>query len=159
LESIARTRDIELKSGSLTLNEARSLTGRPLIEAPEADMPIVAVGNGAYLVTEDGFKPLETPVEGGGELLGEEQGGSPEPTTPELEAVQDTVQAESERDQIDEGKAAQEELKQFLRWLRKSPDRSFRFKEVPVVYADVLNKFVATKDYDSARWYAERYLA
>ena len=56
-------------------------------------------------------------------------------------------------------KEAKEELKQFLRWLRKSPERSFRFKDVPVVYADVLNKFVATKDYDSARWYAERYLA
>ena len=118
-------------------------------------MPIVAVGNGAYLVTEGGFKPLETPVEGGDELLGAIDAPTPEPTAEEL----GTVQGEGEREQIDEGKAVQEELKQFLRWLRKSPERSFRFKETPVVYADVLNKFVATKDYDSARWYAERYLA
>jgi len=155
LESVARTRDIELKSGALTLNEQRSLTGRPLIEAPEADMPIVAVGNGAYLVTESGFKPLETPVEGNSELLGDFDAPTPELTANDAEAIQ----GEDEREQIDEGKSAQEELKQFLRWLRKSPDRSFRFKDVPVVYADVLNKFVATKDYDSARWYAERYLA
>jgi hypothetical protein len=54
---------------------------------------------------------------------------------------------------------AQQELKKFLRFLTKAPDRTFRFQNVPVVYADVLNKFVTAKDYDSARWYAERYLA
>ena len=46
--------------------------------------------------------------------------------------------------------------------MHSSPEkekRQFNFRNVPVVYADVLNKFVATKDYDSARWYAERYLA
>jgi len=154
-EAIARTRDIEIKSGNLTINESRSRAGMPLIEAPEADVPIISIGSGAYMITPEGFKPLETALSDDGETLGQEgEGGAVEPTVEELDQTEN-VGGEI----IDEGKAAQEELKQFIRWLRKSPSRSFRFKEVPVVYADVLNKFVATADYDSARWYAERYLA
>lgn len=154
-EAIARTRDIEIKSGNLTINESRSRAGMPLIEAPEADMPIIAIGTGAYMVTPEGFKPLETSVSESGETLGQVgDGGVEEPTAIEQEQTEDVNE-----EPLDEGKAAQEELRQFLRWLRKSPSRSFRFKEVPVVYADVLNKFVETQDYDSARWYAERYLA
>lgn len=154
-EAIARTRDIEIKSGNLTINESRSRAGMPLIEAPEADVPIISIGTGAYMITSEGFKPLETSLSEDGESLGQEgDNGLTEPTVNEL---QQTEQVGEEV--TDEGKAAQEELRQFLRWLRKSPSRSFRFKEVPVVYADVLNKFVETQDYDSARWYAERYLA
>jgi gliding motility-associated-like protein len=51
LESIARTRDIETKSGSLTLNESRSRGGMPLIESPVADMPMIVTGTGGYFVT------------------------------------------------------------------------------------------------------------
>ena len=72
-----------------------------------------------------------------------------------LKAIEE-LRASVEADSADK---AVEELKQFLRFLKKSPTREFNFREVPVVYADVLNKFVVTKDYDSARWYAERYLA
>ena len=54
---------------------------------------------------------------------------------------------------------AQQEIKLFLKWIKKSPDRAFNFVEVPATYSQVLNKFISVKDYDSARWYAERYLA
>jgi hypothetical protein len=56
-------------------------------------------------------------------------------------------------------KAARQEAKQFIKFLRKAPDRPFNFTAMPSTYADTLNKFVAINDYDGARWYAERYLA
>lgn len=145
LESIARTRDIEIKSGALTINEARSRSGLPLIESAEADMPILSVGSGSYFITESGIKPFDEAVSGL-DLEGE----STAIPTEESVVTQGVI--------TDDEKAATE-LKKFLRFLRQSPDRQFNFKEVPVVYAEVLNKFVSVKDYESARWYAERYLA
>lgn len=144
-ESIARTRDIEIKSGALTINEARSRSGLPLIESAEADMPILSVGSGSYFITESGIKPFDEAVNGL-DLEGE----STAIPTEESVVTQGVI--------TDDEKAATE-LKKFLRFLRQSPDRQFNFKEVPVVYAEVLNKFVSVKDYESARWYAERYLA
>jgi hypothetical protein len=129
----------------------------PLIESPEADMPIIVAGPGAYFVTENGIvafdsalggieAPYEDPIaiESGGDV-----GGGSETPVPNVE----------DKPEEDEGAKAQEELKMFMRWLKKSPTRPFNFREVPVVYAEVLNKFIGIKDYDSARWYAERYLA
>jgi hypothetical protein len=146
LESIARTRDIEIKSGSLTLNEARSRSGLPLIEAPEADMPIISTGTGSYFLTEEGIKPFDDAIGGLG-LDGENL---------ETPIEEETVVTE---DVITDGEKAATELKKFLRFLKQNPEREFNFREVPVVYAEVLNKFVSVKDYESARWYAERYLA
>ena len=148
-ESVARTTDIQLKSGTLTLNEARSRVGLSLIEAPEADMPILVAGVGAYLVTEDGLKPIDANVMVGedGQAVTQEEIGlvtEEKPTTPT------------------EDKKIRQELEKFLRWLNNVPVREYRkfnFRSVPIVYAEVLNKFVEVKDYDSARWYAERYLA
>ena len=54
---------------------------------------------------------------------------------------------------------AEEEVKKFLRWLRKgTPSRAFEFEMLDETYAEILNKFVDEKDVDSARWYAEHYL-
>ena len=124
----------------------------PLIEAPEADMPIIVAGAGAYFLTTDGIKPFDDTsmaiTDDGLQI-------------PELELPSETVQTEEETVQTEETDTEKTvaELRQFLRFLKKSPERNFRFKNVPVVYAEVLNKFVVEKDYDSARWYAERYLA
>lgn len=138
-ESNARTIDLNIKSGTLTLNEARSRSGLSLIEAPEADIPILATAFGSFLVTETGMKLID-----GQQIL-----------------TEDGVVSEDKELALEDNDAlkTQQELKKFLRFLTKSPERSFRFQNVPVVYADVLNKFITTKDYDSARWYAERYLA
>jgi len=143
-ESNARTADINIKSGTLTLNEARSRVGLPLIEAPEADIPIFTTATGSYLVTETGMVLID-----GTQSLTDD--GEVEAEVP---AIEDTPEVD-----VTEAVKAQQELKKFLRFLTKSPDRAFRFQDVPVIYADVLNKFVTAKDYDSARWYAERYLA
>jgi hypothetical protein len=54
---------------------------------------------------------------------------------------------------------ATEEVKKFLRWLRKgNMKRKFNFEVIEEDYAEVLNKYVGIGDLDSARWYAERYI-
>ena len=145
-EANARTADINIKSGTLTLNEARSRVGLPLIEAAEADIPIFTTATGSYLVTETGMVLID-----GTQTLTDDGELAPET---ELPAIEDTPEED-----VTDAVKAQQELKKFLRFLTKAPDRAFRFQDVPVIYADVLNKFVTAKDYDSARWYAERYLA
>ena len=153
LESVARTRDIDIKSGNLTINESRSRAGMPLVEAPEADMPIIVTGMGAYFVTNDGLKSFDdtsTYISDDGLQVDEIDAPS--------EDVQNAIENVQTEEETDTEKTVAE-LRQFLRFLKKSPERNFRFKNVPVVYAEVLNKFVVEKDYDSARWYAERYLA
>jgi hypothetical protein len=149
MEAKAGMRDVEFKNGSITLNELRSESGRALIESPEADMPLIVVGPSAYYVTEDGLVPL---------------GGAGEAQAPILEdgtvgEITDEVTDEQPEPEAGEAQKAQQEIKRFLRWLKKSPERNFNFQNVPIVYADVLNKFISVKDYDSARWYAERYLS
>lgn len=143
-EANARTADINIKSGTLTLNEARSRSGLPLIEAPEADIPIFSTATGSYLVTETGMVLID-----GTQTLTDD--GEAETEVPAIE--------DAPEEDVTDAVKAQQELKKFLRFLTKAPDRAFRFQDVPVIYADVLNKFVTAKDYDSARWYAERYLA
>jgi len=157
-EAIARTHDIEVKNGAITVNEMRSLAGRSLIDSPEADMPIIALGNTAYFITEDGVKSFESfvdataiqpPMNSVGDL----------PNDAETNEPNETAEIESPEEESSDAVKAQDEIKRFLRWIKKSPDRSFNFQAVPVVYSEVLNKFISIKDYDSARWYAERYLA
>jgi len=150
-EAIARTRDIEVKNGAITINEMRSLAGRSLIDSPEADMPIVSLGNLAYLITEDGIKPFD--AAGIGSDLTDTSVVDPNLAIEEPK-VEDNPLAE-----VNDAVKAQDEIKRFLRWIKKSPEREFNFQAVPQVYSEVLNKFISVKDYDSARWYAERYLA
>ena len=122
-------------------------------------MPIIVAGSGAYLVTETGLKPFEEALGGldtSGEIEEEpkkEIENTLDNATNNVEELRESVENENE-----ESEKAVGELKQFLRFIKKSPSRPFNFREVPVIYADVLNKFVEQKDYDSARWYAERYL-
>ena len=117
-----------------------------LIDSAQADMPIIVAGMGAYFITEQGIKPFEAFTSGEFSL-----------DVPQDNIALDNAQEEQAEDS--NALKAQQEVKRFLRWLKKSPERHFNFQELPVVYAEVLNKFVNEKDFDSARWYAERYLA
>lgn len=145
-EALSKARDIEMNKGGLSINEARSLAGRPLIDAPEADMPMVVIGQTGFFLTESGLVPFAAPAL------------APEAPTDEP-PVTDDESVGSEVEPMDNSKAVNTELRQFVRWLKKSPATPFDFYQTPLVYAEVLNKFVEIQDYDSARWYAERYLA
>lgn len=139
-EELARRDDIRRKNGAMTLNENRADLGLPLVESPEADMPMVMAGNSVYFFGNDGIVSASaSPFDA---LIGEDL-----PTEEPKEEVK----------QPDE--MANEEVKKFIRWIRKgNTSRPFNFEYLDETYAEVLSKFVETKDLDSARWYAERYL-
>ncbi len=147
--TIAQVRDMELKNGGITVNEMRSESGRSLIDSPEADSPMIITTQGAFMLTPTGLVPFDTA------LNGEFANQQPAQVSIDTPDTIDSMPAP----EPEEAQKAQQEVKRFLRWVKKSPDRPFNFQEVPTVYAEVLNKFVSVKDYDSARWYAERYLA
>ena len=165
--------DQKIRSGRLTINEARSKDGLPLIDSDVADQPIFIAGAAVLQITEEGFVPIDpaslqasadpatqgSPAPDG--KPAEITAGSEKPAAPDQPAPDETsddsqdkalnVSHETLREQTAETKA-------FLRWLRKSPSRPFKFEALPAVYADTLNAFVAVQDYDAARWYAEQYL-
>lgn len=158
----AQILDLKARNGELSLNERRSKEGLPLIDAPEADQPMIVLGNAGYFVTDEGVVPIGgqsisegfAPAEEPAEAVSE---GEPEPV--EKPAEEPVVEAATE-EPVEEPvkKAARDEAKAFIRFLRKSPTRAFEFKHLPEIYADTLNKFVDVEDYEGARWYAERYL-
>ena len=148
IESVARARDIELKNGGSTINEDRAEAGKPLINSPEADKPIFVVGNGAYTLGEDGWQPLTPFVDYG---ITDSGNSFNEPSSKDTNE-QNTIVEETDAEK------ANNELKRFIRWLKKSPTRPFNFEFVPAGYAEVMNKFVGIKDYEQAEWLAESYL-
>jgi hypothetical protein len=86
--------DIKRKNGGLTLNEARSREGLPLIEAPEADQPMIVTPSGVFFVTDEGLVPIADPS-----VAAQEEPVVEEVETPEESGVQDGVQeAESDDD-------------------------------------------------------------
>ena len=138
--------DIRRKNGALTLNESRADLGLPLIETPEADMPMIVAGNSVYFFGAEGIQPAVAQIDYG------------LPVDNEITADGEPVEEEKPKEE-DKPKPAEEEVKKFIRWVRKgNQSRPFEFKELDAEYAEVLNKFVETKDIDSARWYAEHYL-
>jgi hypothetical protein len=91
---LAQEQDIKRKNGGLTLNEQRSRDGLPLIDAPEADQPMIVTSAGAFFLTDEGLKPV-----GGEEASAPEQEPTegdnaegepkPEPTVEEIREGED----------------------------------------------------------------------
>lgn len=159
-EAHARATDINLKNGTLTINEARSELGLPLLESEVADQPIFVSGAGAYRITEQGAEDLA----GGGDYLpvdaaiaNEPQAEADQPKPPKTDGPEPDEMDTDEGIDLAAG-ADRKEIRRFMKWLKKSPSKPFTFDYVPDSYGETLNKFVAVKDYDGARWYAERYL-
>lgn len=160
-ESEARKMDIEMKNGNRTVNEARSLIGLPLLDTPQADMPMLYSGSGLYFLSPDGIidaysasnasalegsdaEPVEDSITVGGK-----------PTTETGKPVKNVDESASE----DTTDKSVKEVKAFLKWIRKGNfKRKFNFEAIEEDYAEVLNKYVGIGDLESARWYAERYI-
>ena len=160
-EAEARKVDIELKNGGRTVNEARSAMGLPLLDTPQADMPMLHSGAGLFFLSPEGIIDAATAANAGA-LEG-----------PEAEPVEDTIEVGEEpvtetgtpvsdleeNESLEEVDKAAKEIKAFLKWVRKGNfKRQFNFEQVEADYAEVLNKYVSVGDLESARWYAERYL-
>jgi len=165
-EAAAKAGDIRLKNGSFILNEERAKLGLPLIDAPDADLPIIATTQGLFIMRDEGLTAVSasgetapaTPPNAGQVDAGITEKPADETPSNPVEPAEPTADADlSDETPIDE-KSAVSEMKTFIRWLRKSPTRPFEFENVPTVYGETLNKFVEVGDHDGARWYAERYL-
>jgi len=128
-DAIAEAR---VRSGRMTLNEARDVLGLPRYEVPEANRPMVFTGSGLVPV-EGAAAPTPAPITppgaaradektspGGGAGDGEGEGGEPGP-------------AAGQRD------AAKAELATFRRWARKHPEaaRPFEFTSDPGVLLEL----------------------
>jgi len=138
-EGVAKRDDIVVRNGGMTVNEHRAEAGMPLLDTPEADMPIFVAGQSVFLFTPDGMVAAGTSLDESG--------------------VQDNEPSATEAPAEKPAEPAQEEVKKFIRWVRRgTPTRAFNFEHLDHAYAEVLNKFVEEKDLDGARWYAERYL-
>ena len=69
------------------------------------------------------------------------------------------VKEVDENTQDEKVDAAADEVKKFLKWLRKgNRKRPFNFEAIEADYAEVINKYLAIGDEESARWHAERYI-
>lgn len=174
-EALARVDDIKVRGAGLTVNEARAKDGLALIDTPEADKLVFVAGSGVYTLGNEGWNTITPAVDpfstGMGEpMAADEEQPDPTADVPADEAAAEDVSATeapadeaapdaTEPDATDEaGKAAFTEMRAFIRFLRKSPSRPFRFEHVPATYAETINKFIEADDFDGARWYAERFL-
>ena len=160
-EAEARRVDIEMKNGTRTVNESRSQMGLPLLDTPQADMPMLHSGSGLFFLSPEGI--IDAVTASGASAL---EGPDATPidnelnigTKPETETGQ-PVNEVTETAQAPETDKAAKEIKAFLKWVRKGNfKRQFNFEIVEADYAEVLNKYVLVGDLESARWYAERYL-
>lgn len=162
-ESEARRLDIEMKNGGRTVNEARSTMGLPLLDTPQADMPMLYSGSGLFFLSPDGIidaasASYASALSGPDATIAEDtitvgNEDLTETGTPVDEST-NVVEEESE-----DSPSATEEVKKFLKWIRKGNfKRQFNFEVIDADYAEVLNKYVGIGDLESARWYAERYL-
>jgi hypothetical protein len=159
--SSAAADDVRLKNGSKSLNEVRADMGLPLLEAEEADTPMLFTPQGAFFVTEEGIMDFTTGGVTDAEATGEVgETATEEPVEePAEEPTEESEEAALVEKSIQVDEKVQE-AKSFLRWLNKygRPNRAYRFKHLPEAYGETLNKFIEVEDFDGARWYAERYL-
>lgn len=160
-ESEARRVDIELKNGGRTVNEARSNMGLPLLDTPQADMPMLFSGSGLFFLSPDGI--IDAATASSASALSGSDATPVEPTT-EVGQIPQTetgkpVPLLDENTPTEKDTEVNQEVKKFLKWVRKGKfNREFNFEHIEKEYADIINKYISIGDTDSAQWYALRYL-
>jgi len=146
-ESSARKAQIEVTSAGKTVNERRSELGLPLLDTPQADMPILVSGSGVYLFSPDGI--IDAKTSNAPQL---EQDG--ETAIPETQAAPEIPEGENTSNEV----AA--EVKAFMKWAAKGQrKRDFEFKMIDPIVGEALNRCAVEGDLDTARSLAKAYLA
>lgn len=148
VEATSRAQEIDQRNGKLTINEGRSHKGLPLIDSPEADMPMMVVGSTAFLLKPEGIVPFVEP---------------PAPVAPVLpngepvdENAPEKPAAPTEEPNTEETTA---EVKAFMKWVSKGKRaRLFEFKSLDPIVGEALNKCAFDGDMESARALAKAYL-
>ena len=153
-ESNARKAQIEVTSAGKTINERRSELGLPLLDTPQADMPILVAGAEVLLFSPDGIINAKD-VESASTLDqdGDSQGDGAVPN----EVEQDNRDTEDDEEVIDAG--VQDEVRAFLKWANKGKrNRTFEFHKVDLVVAEALNRCAFEGDLETARSLAKAYI-
>lgn len=142
-EANARKSQIEVTSGGKTINERRSELGLPLLDTPQADMPIFLGGSGMYLFSPDGIINAAQPAP---TSQGSEETIKPEGT------VEPEVEEEISTETVSEVKA-------FMKWANKGKRaRLFEFKSLDPIVGEALNRCAFDGDLDTAKALAKAYL-
>jgi len=155
-EASARKSQIEVTSAGKTVNERRSELGLPLLDTPQADMPILVSGSTMYLFSPDGL--INPATQTSAPQL--ESDGQTEITEPGAQ-----VPAEKPKEEeIPEGEKTSNEVaaevKAFMKWANKGQrKRDFEFKMIDPIVGEALNRCAVEGDLDTARSLAKAYLA
>lgn len=160
-EANARKSQIEVTSAGKTINERRSELGLPLLDTPQADMPILVAGSGMYLFSPDGIIDAAS-LTSAPTLSEDAETVAQDVTTPNT--ANSKPQGEptpKEEGSIEEevDKETADEVKAFLKWVSKGKRaRLFEFKSLDPIVGEALNRCAFDGDLDTARALAKAYL-
>ena len=156
-ESSARKAQIEVTSAGKTINERRSELGLPLLDTPQADMPMLVAGADIFLFSPEGIINAKEVISA--PTL---EGSDATPTAPTTPATSDE-EPEQEATPPSDDEITEEtrtEIKAFMKWASKGRRaRLFEFKALDPIVADALNKCAVEGDFETARALAKAYLA
>ena len=149
-EENARKNEIEVRSGGKSINERRSELGLPLLDTPQADMPILATGGAVYLFSPDGL--IDAATASMAPTLSGPDATPDAPTTPDTLEQKPSTEVTPEDEEVNEVKA-------FMKWAAKGKRaRLFEFKALDPIVGDALNRCAFDGDIDTARALAKAYL-
>ena len=149
-EENARKNQIEVTSAGKSVNERRSELGLPLLDTPQADMPILVSGSGVYLFSPDGL--IDAATASIAPTLSGPDATPDAPTTPNPLEQEPSTEVKPEDEEVTEVKA-------FMKWAAKGKRaRLFEFKSLDPIVGDALNRCAFDGDLDTARALAKAYL-
>ncbi|MFN5250015.1 MAG: hypothetical protein ACK5DE_03150 [Bacteroidota bacterium] len=158
-ESMARKADIEVKSAGKTINERRSEMGLPLLDTPQADMPMLVAGSDIFLFSPEGIINAKEVVSA--PTLQGPDATPTEPTTPAIGDAKPEEPTPEEASEVEEevDEETRTEVKAFMKWVSKGKRaRAFEFKTLDPIVGEALNRCAFDGDIDTARALAKAYL-
>lgn len=154
-ESNARKSQIEVTSGGKTINERRSELGLPLLDTPQADMPILQAGGSTFLFSPDGI--IDAATAAGAPAL---EGPNATPVKPVTQIGQKPKEEPGVKEEEEIDNETKSEVKAFMKWANKGKRaRLFEFKALDPIVGDALNRCAYEGDLESARALAKAYLS
>jgi hypothetical protein len=159
-EANARKSQIEVTSAGKTINERRSELGLPLLDTPQADMPILVAGAAMYLFSPDGIIDAASVASAPTlDANGTETQEITTPNTANSQPQQEATPTQEEQREEEVDKETADEVKAFMKWVSKGKRaRLFEFKSLDPIVGDALNRCAFDGDLETARALAKAYL-
>jgi hypothetical protein len=159
-EANARKSQIEVTSAGKTINERRSELGLPLLDTPQADMPLLVAGADIFLFSPDGIINAKDVISA--PALEGPNATAIAPSTPNTaESEAEEAPGPKEENEIEEelDRNTVDEVKAFMKWANKGKRaRLFEFKSLDPIVGEALNRCAFDGDLETARALAKAYL-